>query len=93
MLTTTRYQTLDEVVNTKVIETISDHFGNLTISRGKKQKFLGMDIQFLADGKLYLFMKDCINESIDFFGEDISTNISSPAKKCLQNIDESSTRL
>ena len=93
MLTTTRYHTLDEEVNTKVIETISEHFGNLKISRGEKHKFLGIDIKLLADGKLSLFMKDCINESIDLFGEDISTNISSPAKKGLQNIDESSTRL
>ena len=38
-------------------------------------------------------MKDCIKESIDLFGEEISTNISSPAKKSLQNVDESSTRL
>ena len=35
---------VDEEVNTKVIETISDHFGNLTISRGKKHKLLVMDI-------------------------------------------------
>ena len=84
---------VDEEVNTKNIETISEHFGNLTISRGKKHKFLRMDIQLLAYGKLYLFMKDCIKESIDLFGEDISTNISSPEKKGLQNIDERSTRL
>ena len=37
---------VDEEVNTKVIETISEHFGNLTVSRGKKQNFLGMDVEF-----------------------------------------------
>ena len=52
-----------------MIETISEHFGNLTVSRGKKHRFLGMDIEFLADGKLPLFMKNYIEESIDFFGE------------------------
>ena len=35
---------VDEEVNTKVIETISEHFGNLTVSRGKNHKFLGIDI-------------------------------------------------
>ena len=35
---------VDEEVNTKVFETISEHFGNLTVSRGKKHKFLGMEI-------------------------------------------------
>ena len=35
---------VDEEVNTRVIEKICKHFGNLTVSRGKKHKFLGMDI-------------------------------------------------
>ena len=35
---------LDEEVKTKVIEIISEHYGNLTVSRGKKQRFLVMDI-------------------------------------------------
>ena len=78
---------LDEEVKTKVIERISEHYGNLTVSRGKKHRFLGMDIEFLADGKLSLFMKDYIEESIDLFGEKISTKVSSPAKKGLQNVD------
>ena len=38
-------------------------------------------------------MKDYIEESIDLFREKISTKVSSPAKKGLQNVDEGSTRL
>ena len=59
---------VDGEVNKKVIETISENFGNLTVSRGKKHKFLGMYIDFLPYGKLSLFMKDYIEESIYFFG-------------------------
>ena len=40
--------------------------------------FLGMDIEFLADGKFSLFMKDYIEESIDFFLEELSAKLSSP---------------
>ena len=58
---------VDEEVNTKVIETIYEHLGNLTVSRGKKHKFLRMYIDLLAYGKLSLFMKDYIEESIYFF--------------------------
>ena len=36
-------------------------------------------------------MKDYIKESIDYFGEEPSTKVSSPAKKFMQNMDESST--
>ena len=35
---------IDEEVKTKLIGTIAENFGNLTVSRGKKPKFLGMDI-------------------------------------------------
>ena len=46
---------VDKEVNIKVIGTIAEHFGNLTVSRGKKHKFLGMEIYFLAYGnRLYL---------------------------------------
>ena len=44
-------------VNKKMIETIAENFGNLRKSRGKKQKFMGMDMEIFADVKLYLFMK------------------------------------
>ena len=37
--------------------------------------FLGMDIEFLVDGILYLFIKDYIEESIDLFGEEIITKV------------------
>ena len=60
---------------------------------GKKHNFLGMDIEFLADGNLSLFMKYYFEELIDLLEEEIRENVSSPAKKGLQNIDESSTRL
>ena len=76
-----------------MIETIAEHFGNLTVSRGQKHKFLGTDIEFLADGKLYLFTKEYIKEPIGLFGEDLSAKLSSPANKGLQNIDENLTRL
>ena len=57
----------DGEVNIKVIETIAENFGNIPVSRGKKHNFLGMDIEFLSDGELSLFMKDYIEESIDLF--------------------------
>ena len=70
-----------------------EQFGNLTVSRGKTHNFLGMDIELLADGELYFFMKYYIKESIYLFGEEISTAVSFPANKGLHKISESSTRL
>ena len=39
---------------------IAEHFSNFKVSRGEKHKFLGIDIDFLADVKLSLFTKDHI---------------------------------
>ena len=36
---------IDEKVETLVIKDISKHFGQLTVSRGNKHDFLGMDIE------------------------------------------------
>ena len=53
---------IDEEVNIKLIETIAKTFGNLTLSRGNKHKFIGMDIDFLSRGNLSLFKKYYIKE-------------------------------
>ena len=37
---------VDEHANTRTIEAITKHFGELTLSKEKTQKFLGMDIDF-----------------------------------------------
>ena len=80
-------------MNTKIIETIAEHFGELTVMRGKKQKLLVIHIEFLRNRKLSLFMKDYIEESITLFNKDIYATVYSPEKKGLQNITESSPRL
>ena len=72
---------------------MAEDSGKLKVSRGDNHKIMRMDIELLANGKLYFFMKDYIEESIDLFGEEISAKVSSPANKGVQNIDESSTIL
>ena len=44
----------------KIIVTMAENISNSIVSRGKKHKFQGMDKEFLANKKTYLFMKDYI---------------------------------
>jgi len=37
---------IDPAVNDEILKIMSDHFGDLTITRGKKHTFLGMDLLF-----------------------------------------------
>ena len=72
---------IDEEVNTNIIETIAEHFGELTVMRGRKHKLLVINIEFLRNRKLSLFMKDYIEESITLFNKDIYATVYSPEKK------------
>ena len=59
-------------VVTDVLEEIKKYFGNITISRGKKHGFLGINITLRDDGKYKIKMKKQIQEAIDKFGESYS---------------------
>ena len=48
----------DEEVNTKIIETIAEHFSEITVMRGRKHKLLVINIEFLRNMKLSLFIQD-----------------------------------
>ena len=78
-----RVSRIYEHVNTSIIEVIAENVGDLTVSRGKNKKSLGMDIEFLGNGRVSLFTKDCIEESITSFDEGMDVNVSSPANKGL----------
>ena len=49
---------VDEEVNKKIFETIAKHFGELTITKSKLHKLLGMDIYILGYVKVSVFMTD-----------------------------------
>ena len=74
-----------------MIKQIEDKFGKITITRGKYHVFVGMDIKFLENGKVRIFIKDCITESMemfDMFGEKITKSANTPTKKNSCNKDE-----
>ena len=71
----------DDKVVTSVIELIEERFGKMTVTRGKKHVFLGMDITFCDDGTATIKMKDYIKVSIAEFGESIVRNTATPARR------------
>ncbi len=65
----------------------------MTVTRGKKHAFLGMDVNFCEDGTATIKMKDYIKESIAEFGESIVRTAATPARKDLFDINEKSGEL
>ena len=81
----------DPKVVTKVIELMKVHFGDLTVTRGNKHRFLGMNITVHPRDKIEIEMKDQLQEAIDMFieieGEDVIEEVTSPATRKLREVN------
>jgi Reverse transcriptase (RNA-dependent DNA polymerase)/Zinc knuckle len=81
-------------VVTLVVEAIEESFGKMTVTRGDKHTFLGMDIKFnREDGTVTLAMNSYIMEAINDFAEDVSSPASTPSGKGLFAVDPASCAL
>ena len=83
----------DPNVVTEVLEEIKKYFGEITISRGKKHDFLGMNITLRDDGKFEIEMKNQIQEAIDKFGETFNYPVKTVCGSKLWEVNENSPRL
>jgi hypothetical protein len=89
----TKISHADSKVVDWLINEIEKKHDKMTVYRGKQHTFLGMDIEFLKNGRLKILMKGYIEEAIEDFGEDLSRSASSPASKGLFDINQDSPRL
>ena len=60
---------IDSEVVSSVIKEIEHKFGKMSVTRGKKHAFLGMDITFNGDGTFSILTKEYLEESIGAFEE------------------------
>ena len=65
----------------------------MTVTRGKKHTFLGMDLYFTKDNMVEITMKTHLTESIEAFGETIEIGATTPAKGDLFLVDKESKPL
>ena len=71
-----------------VIKELEKRFDKMTVTRGKKHSFVGMDIVFRDDGKFEMTMKDYLKESIEAFDEKVSRGARTPARGNLFDEDD-----
>ena len=57
----------------KVIHQIEAKFGKMTVTRGKRHMFVGMDIEFQADGTVALSMEEYIEECVALYEPQLKT--------------------
>ena len=75
-----------EVVE-EVVDKIEARYGKMTVTRGNKHTYVGMDIEFTKNGEVELTMKDYIREALKEFGEDCSAKAASPAASHLFQVN------
>ena len=73
---------VDKDVVTDIIGEISKHFGELTVTRGTKHDFLGMNIE-IKERRVYISMKDQITEAIEWGTKQSGRKPATPASSDL----------
>ena len=80
-------------VVTKVIETLEEHFGKMTVTRGREHVFLGMNIKYNENQTATITMKQYLEEALAECNMDINCEAATPAKRSLFYLDEQSSLL
>jgi hypothetical protein len=84
---------VDPNVVTEILDKISEHFGDLVITRGKTHDFLGMTMTFRDDNKVELDMIKKLEESLESFPSRCGYKVTSPCSPHLWNVNENAERL
>ena len=84
---------VEESVVRDVLDRIEGKFGKMKHVIGPAHVYLGMHIAFKESGTVEIWMGDQIKEAIEMFGEDVSLNAVTPAKRDLFEVDPESPAL
>jgi hypothetical protein len=76
----------------RMLKRLTDIYGDLSITRGNKHTFVGMDLEF-GKGELQVSMKSYLEESIEAFPEEITGTVSSPAANHLYTVNPDAKKL
>ena len=76
-----------------VLNMIRALFGEITVSRGRKHTFLGMNIFMAENRTIQIDMKEQLLEAIELFREPINGVVTSPAQHHLFQVNENAEQL
>ena len=76
-----------------VLNMIRALFGEITVSRGRKHTFLGMNIFMAENRTIQINMKEQLLEAIELFREPINGVVTSPAQHHIFQVNEKAEQL
>ena len=83
----------DSKVVDSILSSMTEKFGDLKVTRGKKHAFLGVNFEFTEDGRLGIDMVEQCQEAIDIFDEKLEGIVKTPVTKGLKEINPDSPML
>ena len=84
---------VDPNVVTTVLKQLESKYGEMSITRGKKHTYVGINFDFKTDGTVDIEMHDYLKECIAEFPEDVSKSTTSPASSHLFEVNDESKAL
>eukprot|EP00980_Cylindrotheca_fusiformis_P011531 scaffold2712_cov143-Cylindrotheca_fusiformis.AAC.5 len=84
---------VDKAVVENIVTQIEKPYGKMTVTRGNKHTYIGMDIEFPGNGEVKILMMDYIREAIEAFPEDCTRRAVTPATNSLFKINPDATKL
>ena len=83
----------EQAVVDDVISGLESKFGDMSVTRGDKHNFVGMNFCFTKDGKVEIIMRDYLEECIKTFGEAFNGGAKTPAQADLFKSSEEAEKL
>jgi hypothetical protein len=81
-----------EVV-TRIIDTLEEKFGKMSVTRGREHNFLGMNIVYTDEKTAKITMKQYLREALEESKMNIKYEAATPARKNLFDVNDDSPRL
>ena len=76
----TKISHVDSKVVDTIIENIEAKVGKMTVTRGNKHTFVGVDIEFIGNGSVSLSMNGYTDECVKLYQHEISSKAKTPAR-------------
>ena len=85
----------DPAVVTKIINYLKKEFDDcdITITRGLKHTYVGMDIDFSQKGCVMISMNDYLEEAVEAFPDSIDAKVTSPAGEHLFDVNANAEKI
>ena len=80
-------------VVTNIIEQLYNKYREMTITRGKKHAYIGMNISYNEDKSVVIYIKGYLQEVLDEFTEEINVISTCPAGLYLFQVNEECVKL